>query len=112
MDAQGPASSILLGDYKLTRTYESGERKLFDLEKDVAERNDLAKQMPQKVSELDQRLTDYLKAVNAQLPTFNPNFDPSKAAGTLPGEQREGKGGKGGKRKGERQKTQSQTKQP
>lgn len=62
----------------------------------------LAKQMPEKVAELDQRLTDYLKAVGAAMPSINANPDPSKAASTLPGDRRggKGKGGKGGKGKG------------
>ena len=105
-DPQGPASSILLGDYKLTRLYETGQLKLFDLSKDVVEHNDLAKQMPEKVAELDARLTAYLKAVNAQMPVMNPNADPSASASDLPGEKKNGgmgggaKAGKGGKGKG------------
>jgi hypothetical protein len=46
--------------------------------------------MPAMVTELDQRLTDYLKAVNAQMPSVNAAFDPSKAK---PFEER--RGGKG-----------------
>lgn len=88
-DAQGPASALLLGDYKLIRVYETGGRKLFDLSKDITERNDLASQMPAKVTELDQLLTDYLKAVNAQMPTVNADATP----GQRPPER------KGGKRK-------------
>lgn len=93
-DWQGPASAILLGDYKLIRVYEVNERRLFDLSKDIAERNDLAKQMPKKVAELDQRLSDYLAAVDAQMPTANAAFDSDNAK---PFEER--KGGKGGKGK-------------
>ena len=98
-DALGPASALLLGNYKLIRFYETGERMLFDLSKDIAEREDLAKQMPQKVDELDRRLADYLKAVDAQLPTPNPNYDPTKP----PSQEQRGKGKKGdrgGKGKG------------
>lgn len=86
-DAQGPASALLLGDYKLIRVYETGMRKLFDLSKDITERNDLASQMPAKVTELDQLLTDYLKAVNAQMPTVNADATP----GQRPPERRGGK---------------------
>ncbi len=90
-DPVGPASAIYLGDLKLIRIYETGERRLFDLATDLGERNDLARQMPEKATELDQRLSDYLKAVNAQIPAPNPNPDPSKAANTLPGDRRGGK---------------------
>lgn len=92
---QGPASSILLGSYKLTRLYETGERRLFDLARDPGEARDLAAQMPAKVTELDQRLSDYLQAVGAQMPTLNPNAEPGKAASSLPGE-RNGAGMGGG----------------
>jgi arylsulfatase A-like enzyme len=95
-DQIGPASALILGNYKLIRAYENSALFLFDLSKDLGERNDLAKQMPEKASELDQRLTDYLKAVNAQMPSPNPNYDPSQAANTLPGERRKGGGQRGG----------------
>ncbi len=72
-DVVGPASAIYLGDFKLVRIYETGERRLYDIAKDSGERSDLAKQMPQKVSELDQRLTDYLKAVGAAMPSIKAN---------------------------------------
>ena len=99
-DQIGPASALILGNYKLIRAYENGALYLFDLSKDPGERNDLAKQMPEKATELNQRLTDYLKAVNAQIPSPNPNYDPSQAANTLPGEKRKGGGKRGGGRKG------------
>lgn len=75
-DSRGPASVILLGKYKLIRIYESGKRLLFDLSTDFSERNDLADIMPEKVKELDQHLTEYLKEVNAQMPHVNPDFAP------------------------------------
>ena len=77
-DVIGPASAILLGDFKLIRAYETGTLKLFNLAKDPGERDDLAEEMPDKAKELNQRLSDYLAAVKAQMPTLNPNFDPSK----------------------------------
>ncbi len=67
-DPLGPASTILLGDYKLIRFYEDGALHLFDLAQDLGEQSDLAAQMPDKVLELDQRMTDYLTAIGAQLP--------------------------------------------
>lgn len=79
LDNDGPATVLLLGNWKAYKSYESGELRLYDLSKDLGERNDLSKQMPDKVTELEKRLNDYLKAINAQMPTANPNYDPSKA---------------------------------
>jgi arylsulfatase A-like enzyme len=89
-DKIGPASAILLGDFKLIRAYETGGLRLFNLAADPGERRDLAMQMPDKAKELNARLTAYLTAMNAQLPRPNPNYDPAK-----PTEAKRG----GGKRK-------------
>ncbi len=91
-DALGPASTILLSDYKLIRVYETGALKLFNIANDPSERHDLAREMPEKVKALNQRLTDYLLAVNAQMPRSNPNYDPNKPTET----------NRGGKRKAQR----------
>lgn len=93
-DAIGPASAILLGDFKLIRVYETGALELFNIAKDPGERRDLAQQMPDKVKELDQRLTDYLASVNAQMPAINPNYDPGKPTA----EPKRGGKGKGGRK--------------
>ena len=77
-DAIGPASALWLGDFKLVRVYETGALKLFNIAKDSGERHDLAAEMPDKVKELNQRLTAYLAAVNAQMPKPNPNYDATK----------------------------------
>ncbi|MBL8172841.1 MAG: sulfatase [Acidobacteria bacterium] len=79
LDNDGPATVMFLGNLKAYKSYETGELRLYDLSKDLSERTDLAKQMPDKAAELDRRLNDYLKSVNAQMPTANPNYDPSKA---------------------------------
>ena len=62
------------------------------------EHNDLAKQMPEKVAELDARLTAYLTAVNAQMPTLNSPANTTTDASSLPGDRKAGGmgGGKGG----------------
>ena len=91
-DAIGPASAIYLGDFKLVRVYETGALELFNLVKDPGERHDLAREMPDKVKELNQRLSDYLVALNAQMPKPNPNYDPNKPTDTT-----RARGGKGRK---------------
>ena len=88
-DPSGPASAILLGDFKLIRTYETGAPRLYNIAQDPGERRDLASEMPEKTTALDARLTAYLESVHAQMPVPNPNFDPSKPAGLQRG------GGKG-----------------
>lgn len=99
-DPIGPASAMILGDFKLIRVYETGALQLFDLSRDSGERSDLSNRMPDKATELNRRLAGYLKSVNAQMPSLNPNSDPSQAASTLPGEKRNGGGrrGRGGER--------------
>jgi arylsulfatase A-like enzyme len=67
-DPIGPSSAILLGDYKMIRVYEDSSLRLFDLSRDYAEQIDLALTLPEKATELDQRLTAYLSAIGAQLP--------------------------------------------
>lgn len=87
-DEIGPASAILLGHYKLIHVYETNTSHLFDLSKDAAEERDLAGSLSAQAAALDKRLTDYLASVNAQMPTPNPSYDPSKAQ---PFQERRGK---------------------
>jgi arylsulfatase A len=91
-DAIGPASAIYSGDFKLIRVYETGALKLFNIATDPGERHDLAIEMPDKAKVLNQRLTDYLLAIGAQMAKPNPSYDSSK-----PTEAR-----RGGKRKGQK----------
>ena len=73
----GPHSALFLGNLKLMKFYEDGRLALFDLDADIAERNDLSRQMPEKVRELDGLLVSYLAAVDAQMATPNPDYDPA-----------------------------------
>lgn len=69
----GPASAIWLGTHKLIRCYEDGSVRLYDLARDPGEREDLAQREPARRKELEQRLDEYLKAIDAAMPT--PNLD-------------------------------------
>lgn len=73
-----PHSAIFLGDLKLLHFYEDNHDELYDLSKDIGERHDLAAQRPADAKKLRERLDKYLAAVDAQLPTPNPNFDPNQ----------------------------------
>lgn len=83
----GPHSAIRMGNLKLIYFYEKNSSSLFDLSKDIGERTDLAAKMPNETRELQQRLVQYLKDVDAQQPTPNQNFDPSQ-----PTQARKGRG--------------------
>lgn len=87
----GPHSAIRLGNLKLIHFYENDSDALFDLAKDISERNDLSQRMPQEAQMLKSRLDQYLTEINAQLPTQNTNFDPSQPVSPR-------KGGKNGKK--------------
>ena len=76
-----PQSAIRLGDYKLIKYYEGNRTALFDLSTDIGERNNLAMKMPEKAAELEERLDAYLASVDADIPTVNPHYDPSKPTG-------------------------------
>ncbi|MCE9520302.1 MAG: sulfatase-like hydrolase/transferase [Verrucomicrobia bacterium] len=97
-DDLGPATAILLRDYKMIHFYEEDpRRRLFDVIKDLGEEHDLAAAKPDIVATLEKRLTDYLKLVNAEIPTSNPNYDPKgERSGDHKGGGGKGGGGKGG----------------
>jgi arylsulfatase A-like enzyme len=98
----GPQSSIRLGSLKLMWFYEDNRVALFDLSNDISESNNLSWQMPAETGQLRDRLQKYLTAVDAQFPTPNPQFDPSRPV--VPNREKKGGGGgmqakKGMKRK-------------
>ena len=93
----GPQSSIRIGDFKLMKFYEDNSVMLFDLSKDLSERRDLASQNPAIVEKLKSRLEKYLTDLDAQLPTVNTTYDPSKPEAPTRGK----KGGKKGANRNE-----------
>ena len=78
-DPLGPASAILLDDFKLTRFYEEpGKPRLFNIVDDPYERNDLSPAMPERVGVMEEMLDAHLTSVGAELPRINPDFDPNQ----------------------------------
>jgi arylsulfatase A len=73
-----PYSAIHAGDFKLIEFHDDMRVELYDLREDIGEKHDLSKEMPTKVDELRNRLHAWRKEVEAQMPTRNPNYDPSK----------------------------------
>ena len=96
-DPIGPASAILYQNWKMIRVFETEQRHLFDLSKDIGERNDLAGSKQDVVLALDNRMMDYLRSVNAGMPKPNPNY---VEGAEKSGDRKGGGGGKGGKGKG------------
>ena len=88
-----PHSAIRHGDYKLLEFYETGERMLFNLKTDLAERNDISKTNPEVAADLANRLNTYLAGVGAAMPRPNPDYKPGE-------EPVRKKGNKGGNKKG------------
>ncbi len=71
--APGPYSIIRKGDWKLIKFY-AGIFELYDLDQDLAEANNLAESLPDKVQELDERLMTVLRAMHAKIPQPNPAY--------------------------------------
>ena len=67
-----PVSSIRVGDWKLLEYLEDGRVELYDLDKDIGEKNNLAEKMPEKAGQLRESLNAWRKDVDAQMPTPNP----------------------------------------
>ncbi len=48
---------------------------LYNLEKDLGERNNLAASQPERASVMEKQLMNYIKSVNGYFPKPNPNAD-------------------------------------
>jgi arylsulfatase A-like enzyme len=79
-----PYSAIRAGDFKLIEFHADRNVELYNLRDDIGEAHDLAAAMPDKVNELRGRLHAWRKDVGAQMPTSNPNYDPSRPEHTPP----------------------------
>ena len=61
-----PVSAIRLGDHKFMRQLNTGETRLHNVVKDLGEKDNLVKKMPEKAQELDRLMQDYLRKVDAE----------------------------------------------
>jgi len=71
-----PGGAVRVGEYKLIEFYEDNHVELYNLKNDIGEKNDLAKEMPEKAAELVAMLRAWRIEVDAQMPTPNPNYKP------------------------------------
>jgi arylsulfatase A-like enzyme len=80
----GPAGAVRMGNWKLIEYYETtltgqgAPTELFNLADDPGETRNLAEKDPKRIAVMKARLADWRKAVGAQMPTVNPNYDPAK----------------------------------
>ncbi|MEM8954292.1 MAG: sulfatase [Verrucomicrobiota bacterium] len=91
-----PHSAVLVGGHKLIKFYETGETRLFDLDEDIGEGNDLSAAMPERAAELEAILEVYLEEADALLPEKNPGHVPGVTYSGEKGGGKKGPGGPGG----------------
>lgn len=73
-----PYGSIRRGDHKLIEFYDDFRVELYNLRDDIGEQNNIAASMLGVAKELRDELHAWRVAVGAQMPTPNPNYDPTK----------------------------------
>lgn len=61
-----PGGAIRSGNFKLFERYEDGRVHLYDLSKDIGEKNDLADQMPERVDAMRTKLHQWYEEVDAK----------------------------------------------
>ena len=66
----GATCSIRSGNWKLVYYFADGKRELFNIPEDISEKNDVAIKNPRIVKKLAQKLSNYLRSVDAQRPTL------------------------------------------
>jgi arylsulfatase A-like enzyme len=73
-----PYGAIRRGDWRLVEFYDDKGVELYNLANDPGERQNLASSSPDQVRRLRDELHAWRSEVKAQMPTTNPNYDPSK----------------------------------
>ena len=66
----GPTCTIRRGDYKLIYWYENGRKELYNIRTDIGETNNIAESLPALTEELSRLLSEKLRSVGAQRPSF------------------------------------------
>jgi len=79
-----PAASVRQGDWKLIYRWEPhagypATRELYDLGKDIGETTNLAREMPEKVADLEARIESFIEDTGALAPKPNPDYRPDLA---------------------------------
>jgi arylsulfatase A len=69
-----PFGAVRFKDHKLIEYYEDSALELYNLAEDIGEQHDLSGEMPEKTAQLRDMLHNWLKSVDAQMPTVNPEY--------------------------------------
>jgi hypothetical protein len=72
----------------LIEFYDDHRVELYNLDEDRSEQHNIADRSPDLVKSLQNELHQWLRAVDAQMPTPNPNYDPSKPEHSMPEQKR------------------------
>ncbi len=85
-DTLPPAVTVTAGDWKLIRLFHQGEKgahsyRLYNLKDDLGETTDLSAAQPERVKELDARITKFLADTRAVVPLPNPAWRVDAPAG-------------------------------
>lgn len=70
-----PGCSIRMGTYKLIEFFEDNHSELYDLEKDISEKNNLVEKYPETACEMHSRLVKWRESVHARIPEPNPDWN-------------------------------------
>ncbi len=76
-----PSTTLHQGDFKLIKFWETGDYHLYNLRKDLEERENLAKTDTNRTVRMSLLLEAYLRSINAGIPTVNTQFDAKKDPG-------------------------------
>ena len=74
-----PTGAIRAGDFKLIEWFEDDRVELYNLHDDLGETKNLAAEMPEKADELRAALHAWRHAVDARMPTPNPDWEAETA---------------------------------
>ena len=80
-----PSSIIREGKWKLIKYWETGFYELYDLNKDIGERDDIILDNPRIATDLIKKLDQWLEATQAKIPVVDPMHDPKKEREWLEG---------------------------
>ena len=78
-----PSMAVYSGDWKLIRIFHGGENgdhdyRLYNVVKDLGEKNDLKEAYPEVVKRLDRMIEEHILDAGAVVPLPNPDFDPKQ----------------------------------